>query len=71
MKAYHLIAEHGVLVNFNIAKRISADEIKKITSKIKKKTKTKKEFNEKFKDEIVKVCLQLQSDTLVGIILAV
>ena len=41
----HLIAKHGVLTVFSIAKKISKTDIKKISDKVKKQYKNPEEFN--------------------------
>jgi hypothetical protein len=52
----HLIAKHGVLSAFSIAKKVSPSDIKKITDKIKKKFEctSQEEFNKLIQNEIVK-----------------
>ena len=50
----HLIAKHGVMSSFSIARKISKNEFKSLTQKIKKNCKTKKEFDLLLKKEIIK-----------------
>jgi hypothetical protein len=53
----HLIAKHGVLSAFSIAKKVSPTDIKKITDKIKNKNKSKiksqEAFNQLLQEEII------------------
>lgn len=51
----HLIAKHGVLSAFSIAKKVSPKDIKKITDKIKNKSKCKSQeaFNKLLQEEII------------------
>jgi hypothetical protein len=51
---HHLIAKHGVLTAFSIAKKVSPEDIKKFRAKIKKKCKDPKEFNQLLKEEITR-----------------
>ena len=50
----HLIAKHGVMSSFSIARKISKNEFKLMNQKIKKNCKTKKEFDLLLKKEIIK-----------------
>lgn len=50
----HLIAKHGVMSSFSIARKISKNEFKLMHQKIKKNCKTKKEFDLLLKKEILK-----------------
>lgn len=50
----HLIAKHGIMSSFSIARKISKNEFKSLTQKIKKNCKTKKEFDLLLKKEIIK-----------------
>lgn len=50
----HLIAKHGIMSSFSIARRISKNEFKSMTQKIKKNCKNKKEFDLLLKKEIIK-----------------
>jgi len=49
----HLIAKHGVLTVFSIAKKISKSDIKKISDKVKKQYKNPEEFNKMLNKEIL------------------
>mgnify|MGYP000953301320 CR=1 FL=1 len=48
----HLIAKHGVMSSFSIARKISKNEFKLMHQKIKKNCKTKKEFDLLLKKEV-------------------
>ncbi len=50
----HLIAKHGIMSSFSIARKISKNEFKTLTQKIKKTCKSKKEFDLLLKKEIIK-----------------
>lgn len=66
----HLIEKHGILSTFTIAKKITKDEIKKITSFVKKKCKNKKQYNEMLKAEILNnITESLKHNKIPGVIL--
>ena len=66
----HLIAKHGVLTSFSIARKVSKKDIENISSKIKKKCKTKEEFNELFQEEVLKTTkYSMNQDLIPGLIL--
>lgn len=50
----HLLVQHGVLVSFNIAKKMTPAQIKRFKTKILKKAKKSSDFNELLKEEIIK-----------------
>ena len=52
--ANHLLVQHGILVNFQIAKEIPMSEIKKIEKKLKPIYKNPKELTEKVNAELYK-----------------
>jgi hypothetical protein len=49
----HLIAKHGVLTSFSIAKKITKEEIAKLSAKIKKKCKSPGDFQKLLNTEII------------------
>jgi len=66
----HLIAKHGVLTAFSIARKVSKKDIKQISDKIKKKCKTKEEFNELLQKEVLKTTkYAMTQDFIPGLIL--
>lgn len=50
----HLIAKHGIMSSFSIARKIPKNEFKLLTQKIKNSCKTKKQFDLLLKKEIIK-----------------
>jgi hypothetical protein len=66
----HLIAMHGVLTSFSIARKVSKKDIQEITKKIKKKCKNKDEFNEMLQNEVLKTTkYSMNQDLIPGLIL--
>lgn len=66
----HLIAKHGILTSFSIARKVSKKDIKQISDKIKKKCKNKEEFNELLQREVLKTTKYLMNQDLIpGLIL--
>lgn len=66
----HLIAKHGILTSFSIARKVSKKDIKQISDKIKKKCKTKEEFNELLQKEVLKTTkYSMNQDLIPGLIL--
>lgn len=66
----HLIAKHGVLTSFSIARKVSKKDIKSISDKIKKQCKTKEEFNELLQKEVLKTTkYSINQDLIPGLIL--
>lgn len=66
----HLIAKHGILTSFSIARKVSKKDIKQISDKIKKKCKTKEEFNELLQREVLKTTkYSMNQDLIPGLIL--
>lgn len=49
----HLIARHGILTAFSIARKVSKKDIKQMSDKIKKNCKNKEEFNELLQKEVL------------------
>lgn len=49
----HLIAKHGILTAFSIARKVSNEDIKNLTKKVKKECKNKKDFNQMLQQEII------------------
>jgi hypothetical protein len=67
---HHLIAKHGVLVSFSIAKKLSDANIKKLRARIKRKSKNINHFNQLLKDEITKSTQEsIKNDKIPGLIL--
>lgn len=54
MNLKHLISEFGILVNFNVAKKISPEKIKSLENKLKKKIKKGDNLEDLLKHEISK-----------------
>ena len=50
---HHLIAKHGILTAFSIARKVSSRDIKKLTDKVKKECKDKSQFNQLLQQEIL------------------
>lgn len=66
----HLIAKHGVLTSFSIARKVSKKDIKEISDKIKKKCKNKDDFNELLQKEVLKTTrYSMNQDLIPGLIL--
>lgn len=66
----HLIAKHGVLTSFSIARKVSKKDIKEISDKIKKRSKNKAEFNELLQKEVLKTTkYSMNQDLIPGLIL--
>lgn len=66
----HLIAKHGVLASFSIARKVSRADIKKFSDKIKKQCKNKDDFNELLQKEILKTTkYSVNQDLIPGLIL--
>lgn len=67
----HLIAKHGILKAFSIARKVSKTDIEKMTKKIKKKCKNKDDFNELLQEEILKTTkYSLNQDLIPGLIVS-
>ena len=49
----HLLSKHGVLVSFNIAKRVKKSQVDAIKRSLKKKNLSDKEFEEQLKEKVV------------------
>ena len=66
----HLIAKHGILTSFSIARKVSKKDIKQISDKIKKQCKNKNEFNELLQKEVLKTTkYSMNQDLIPGLIL--
>lgn len=66
----HLIAKHGVLASFSIARKVSKSDIKKFGDKIKKHCKNKGDFNDLLQKEILKTTkYSMNHDLIPGLIL--
>lgn len=66
----HLIAKHGVLTSFSIARKVSKKDIKEISARIKKKCKNKAEFNDLLQKEVLKTTkYAMNQDLIPGLIL--
>lgn len=66
----HLIAKHGVLTSFSIARKVSKKDIKQISDKIKKQCKNRTEFNELLQKEVLKTTkYSMNQDLIPGLIL--
>lgn len=66
----HLIAKHGILTSFSIARKVSKKDIKEISDKIKKQCKNKDEFNELLQKEVLKTTkYSMNQDLIPGLIL--
>lgn len=52
-KFKHILSKHGILVTFNLAKKIKQSDIKKIKNELKKTCKNKDEINEKLQQIII------------------
>lgn len=50
----HLIAKHGIMSSFSIARKIPKNEFKVLSDKVKKNCKNKKQFDLLLKKEIIK-----------------
>jgi hypothetical protein len=67
---HHLIAKHGVLTVFSIAKKVSKTDLKKFRDKIRKKCKNPKEFNKLLKEELTKSTQEsIINDKIPGLII--
>ena len=65
----HVLSKHGVLVAFNIAKKVKQSEINKIRTKLKETCKTEEELNEQLEKLIVlQIKNSLQNQEIPGII---
>ena len=65
----HLIAVHGVLITFSIARRVSKKDIKKISDKIKKQCKTTDEFNALLQQEVMAITKNsIDKDLIPGLV---
>lgn len=66
----HLIAKHGILTSFSIARKVSKKDIKDISDKIKKQCKNKNDFNEMLQKEVLKTTkYSMNQDLIPGLIL--
>jgi hypothetical protein len=66
----HLIAKHGILTSFSIARKVSKKDIKQISDKIKKQCKNKSDFNELLQKEVLKTTkYSMNQDLIPGLIL--
>ena len=67
----HLIAKHGILTSFSIARKVSKKDIKRISDKIKKQCKNKNDFNELLQKEVLKTTkYSMNQDLIPGLILS-
>lgn len=49
----HILSKHGVLISFNLAKKVRPSDVKKIKNELKKTCKDKEEINEKLQQMII------------------
>lgn len=52
-KFQHILSKHGILITFNLAKKVKPSDIKKIKNELKKTCKDKDEINEKLQQMII------------------
>lgn len=68
-KFQHILSKHGVLISFNLAKKVKQSDIKKIRSELKKTCKDKEEINEKLQQMIIlQIKNTLNSSEIPGLI---
>lgn len=66
----HLVAKHGILTSFSIAKKISQSDIKKMTNKVKKQCKEPDDLQRLLHEEILKSTkYAITNDSIPGLIL--
>lgn len=69
MNLNHLLAKHGVMASFSIARKISRDKLKKLTDRLKKKSKNQLDLNELINKEIINTTqTSIENNLIPGII---
>lgn len=65
----HILSKHGVLISFNLAKKVKKTDIKKIRDELKKTCKNNAELNEKLQNMIIlQIKNSLREDEIPGVI---
>lgn len=68
-KFQHILSKHGILISFNLAKKVKQSDVKRIRSELKKTCKNKEEINEKLQQMIIlQIKNTLNSSEIPGLI---